>query len=470
MIQPNRRASRVCQSPTVRRACKSVRKGCGVGDQSTQSHGPGAPEATNPFRLNLDQQHKRVEALRRALLAGDATALLRYRRHHPKVHDTRNAETIDRSEALTGAELIIARELGLPSWPELKAHVAAMERERDSIAGGAPAPDRDASTLHVRCGSDLETTLREGGFSGDFLECSDPLCQGPVVEADDWLERRAEFLTQAYGAVTRQGAEQIMAKLERAEVGLRTAADRYQRVALWFEHDSFDQFILARCLARFATAPPGSLELISVNRYPGPVRFIGLGQLPPEALRLLWNRRQKVSGQQLSAGRAVWQRLRDSDPSALASAARAGIPELPYMAQAVRRHCQELPWVGDGLGLTERLILKQLAERPSTVGEVFRDLMLEHEPLPWLGDVMFLFIVESMKRVSRPVFTSAFDDATQRWPQERLTITPLGREVLAGQVDWLSLCPPQRWQGGVGIVAGVPCWRWDARAEATVLQ
>jgi uncharacterized protein DUF1835 len=445
-------------------------KGSGVSGQSTPSRGPGAPDATNPFRLNLDRQRERAEELRRALLAGDGAALLRYRRHHPGVQATRDAETINRSAALAGAELVIARELGLASWPELKAHVAALEREREGIAGGAPAPDRDASTLHIRCGSDLETTLRDGGFRGDFLECSDPLCQGPVAETDDWLERRAEFLTQAYGAVTGQGAEQLMAKLERAETGLRTAADRYERVVLWFEHDTHDQLILARCLARFAEAPPPRLELISADRYPGPVRFIGLGQLPPEALRLLWSRRQTVTEQQLSAGCAIWQRLRDTDPSALASTARTGVPELPYMAEAVRRHCQELPWVGDGLGLTERLILKQLAERPSTVGEVFRDLMLEHEPLPWLGDVMFLFIVESMKRASKPVFTGTFDDVTQRWPKERLTITPLGREVLAGRVDWLSLRPPQRWLGGVGIVAGVPCRRWDAGAEATVLQ
>ena len=126
--------------------------------------------------------------------------------------------------------------------------------------------------------------------------------------------------------------------------------------------------------------------------------------------------------------------------------------------------------VGDGLGLTERLILKQLAERPSTVGQVFRDLMLEHELLSWLGVIKFLFIVESMKRVSQPVFIGTFDGQTQRWPRERLTITPLGREVLAEPVDWLSRRPPRRWLGGVGIVSGIPCWRWDARAETTVLQ
>jgi hypothetical protein len=140
-----------------------------------------------------------------------------------------------------------------------------------------------------------------------------------------------------------------------------------------------------------------------------------------------------------------------------------GIAELPQLAGAVRRHCQELPWIGTGLSLTERLILQLLAEAPRTVGQTFHQLMMEREPLPWLSDLLFRFIVENIRRVEQPVFTAAFDGGDhQPWPQERLTITPLGRAVLAGTVDWLSLRPPARWLGGVLIPRAGLCWRWDA--------
>lgn len=238
---------------------------------------------------------------------------------------------------------------------------------------------------------------------------------------------------------------------------------------LWFEHDTYDQLVLARCLAQFAETPPRRLELISVDRFPGSTRFIGLGQLPPEALRLLWTRPQPVSRRQVSAGASVWGMLRSPDPTPLADTARSGISELPHLAKALRRHCQELPWLGDGVSLTERLVLQLLAERPTTVGEAHRDLMLAREPLPWLGDLMLLFIVESMKRAAEPVFTGSFDGDDRRWPQERLTITALGRAVLAGKVDWLSLSPPDRWLGGVHMQAARPCWRWDDQAVTSVL-
>jgi hypothetical protein len=94
--------------------------------------------------------------------------------------------------------------------------------------------------------------------------------------------------------------------------------------------------------------------------------------------------------------------------------------------------------------------------------------MIEREPLPWLSDLTFLFIVESMKRVDQPVFTGAFEGARRDWPRERLAITPLGRAVLAGEVDWLSLRPPVRWLGGVRIARASPCWRWDEDAATVV--
>jgi hypothetical protein len=70
---------------------------------------------------------------------------------------------------------------------------------------------------------------------------------------------------------------------------------------------------------------------------------------------------------------------------------------------------------------------------------------------------------------SRPVFDAKFETDDKRWFREHLTITSLGRSVLAGDVDWLSLSPPGRWLGGVCIRADVPCWRWDAKSGTPVL-
>ena len=94
--------------------------------------------------------------------------------------------------------------------------------------------------------------------------------------------------------------------------------------------------------------------------------------------------------------------------------------------------------------------------------------MMEREPLPWLSDLLFRFIVENMKRAEAPVFMGRFAGEDRHWPKERLTITPLGKAVLAGEVDWMSLRPPARWLGGVSIPGTAPCWRWDDDAYSVL--
>ena len=150
-----------------------------MSDRSDPARPPEAPRAASPFRLNLEQQRKRAKELLKALLADEAEAWRRLRAHHPS-----GAEVA--APRLSEAQLVIARELGLPSWPRLKAHVEAMDRGWARIRRGGAAPDRDMATLHIRCGADIAPTLRQAGFLGDFLEYSDPLCQGPVLEGPGW--------------------------------------------------------------------------------------------------------------------------------------------------------------------------------------------------------------------------------------------------------------------------------------------
>jgi hypothetical protein len=115
--------------------------------------------------------------------------------------------------------------------------------------------------------------------------------------------------------------------------GWLAAAHLYQLVVLWFEHDSYDQLILARCLAHFADASrPARLELICIDRHPSVERFIGLGQLDPPALASLWPLRTPVTQAQLELGRAVWTALRRPIRR---TSRRSPRPE--------RRRCRSLP-------------------------------------------------------------------------------------------------------------------------------
>jgi hypothetical protein len=436
--------------------------------------------APSAFRLNLEQQKNRAKDLLRAAKAGDAAALTRFVAVH-NAHPTPNK--VEASLKLTDAQLVIARELRFASWAKLKAHIALMDRQRTAIDSSHSVPDGEMKTLHIRCGSDIQQTLQDAGFIGDFLEHASPYCMGPVTTGPDRHELMARFIADAFPDVERGAAyKRELEALPRGEQRLHRTADNYERIVLWAEHDTWDQLFLARMLAHYAQAKrPRVLELIAVNEFPGGERFIGLGQLPAEALRLLWATRKPVTDTQLSLGNEVWTALASDNPQCLAALARSGTPVLPIMAPALHRHLRELPSVENGLSLTEHLLLQILSEGNTTLNRVL--LMMttgdplprpdrseaDHvrEPLRWIGDRGMLHVVNEMLKAEVPVLVRTLPAPEERWFRQRLAITDVGLAVLRGEQDWHSLKPPSRWVGGVHVQPGLPGWRWDeAKREA----
>jgi hypothetical protein len=413
------------------------------------------------FRLNLEQQQKRAKELLRAAKSTEPDAL----RRMAAAGLSRAAEW-----KLAHAQHCIARELRFPSWAELKRHIGAMAEARAAL--GASAPDGDCRTMHIRCGNDIEQTLASAGFRGDFNVHANPYLQGPVTDAPDWLAQRVRYIADASGPYLDLDYAAVLERCTDEEHRLSAASRGYERVALWLEHDCYDQFVLLRCLTAFAEhGVPPRLELIGPNDFPGAARFVGLGQLPPEALQLLWERRTPVRSEQIALGVTAWNAFRAPDPSALADLARRGTAELPNLAAALRRHLEELPWLRDGLGLTQRLLLRALAEHGAQpAGRLVGLVMHHYDPLPGLGDIGYDLTLREMEAGARPLVRRDRELTRGEWHLAEISITDFGHEVLAGRQDHLAFAPAERWIGGVRIANGQRNWRWDADAGRVLLR
>ncbi len=399
--------------------------------------------------LNLEQQKRRAKELLKSARASNAEALARFQRHLPE-----NLTSAPNALRLTDAQLAIARENGFSSWPRLKQHCEMLqERRRQADSGTLPILD-NPDTVHIRCGSDIRHGLQLAGFAGTFQEFSDPFCQGPLPEGPEagFLASRARFVSEAYGieladATARQ-------RLEYA--ALADTSDR-PHVVMWFEHDSYDQLILAHLLNHFATATrPVTFEVICVDRVPGVQGFTGLGQLAPEMLIWLWeNQRRAVTHEDIACGTRVWTNLRCPDPSALATVANEGTPSLPPMAGALKRHLRELPAYKNGLSLTQELVLQILSDKGAmTAGKLFGHLMRDYEPLPFLGDLMFWHALVDLQNAStNPLYVA---ETHEPWPRRLLDITAYGSDLLSGHLDYLDSYQGERWVGGVRINPQAP--------------
>ena len=92
----------------------------------------------------------------------------------------------------------------------------------------------------------------------------------------------------------------------------------------------------------------------------------------------------------------------------------------------------------NGLSLTQSLLLQILAREPASVGDLWRVSQGELEPMPFLGDMTFLHILNEMGRAHPAVYErSVLDPEVVRWMlgRQRETsmladLTPREHEVL----------------------------------------
>ncbi len=381
---------------------------------------------TTDGRLNLEQQRKRAKELLPRLKAQDPAA------------------------TLSQAQWEIARQLGFASWPKLKAHV-------DAIDFAARHPDFAASdearTTHWRCGNDIAHSLQLAGFKGRFQMLADPLCMGPVRDLPTaaYQALRSAFISQAFALDEGDAARRMADEYTHLE-----ALAHAEHSVLWCEADAYDQLFLIRALAGLEQAPR-KLELIEVDRIPGVQRFIGIGQLAPDVLAWLWPQRRLIGDDAVQLAKQAWAAYCDSSPLKWAALAHGNHPALPFMAPALLRQLQELPGARDGLSLTERLTLTYLAEAgPKPAGRVFAELMAKREPLPFLGDMMFVALLRPLIDGKAPLLAET---------EAGLVLTELGQAVLAGQAYWLDHASHERWVGGVCLRPGKMHWTVDEQIQ-----
>lgn len=320
--------------------------------------------------------------------------------------------------------------------------------------------------LHLTNGDSAAQSMREAGLPGEVLAWPDSLYEGPTPAEHwhVWRETRARYLSDA-GYCSFENAIRDFARVD-------AVLERYpehDELVLWFEHDLFDQLLLARHLHWLGTSAPGRtrLSLICIDGFPGVEPFHGLGQLTPAQLASLFPSRRTITRAELSAGADVWRALTSDDPRPLNVVAARGIRELPFMQGALRRYLEEFPGSRDGLSRTERFVLNALREQPRSARDLFLALQGQEERV-FMGDLSFWRILRDMAAGAAPLIEWRKGDSHRfQEVQEKTVTVPIspislalaGHRVLDGE-DAIAIRGIDRWMGGVHLTPD-RVWRWD---------
>ncbi len=302
--------------------------------------------------------------------------------------------------------------------------------------------------LHVTNGDSV--SLDRSGLGGEILAWQDALHEGPVpagLALDDLSRLRGEFLDGIWPGRPHSAVESLAGR-----DAVLARFTEHEEVALWFEHDLYDQLQLIQILDWFHEQQSGAtrLSLISTDRY--------LGQLTGPQLAGLWPGRHAVTAAEMDLAAAAWRAFRSPDPSGIEELLRQDTSALPFLAGALLRHLQQFPSVDNGLSRTERQILQLVEAGVHRLPELFLADRQREERI-FMGDAGFERHVRGLGDCRHPLLVDEHG---------YYTLTPAGRDVLATLVDHVGLNGINRWLGGVHLSGAEALWRWDERRSCLV--
>ncbi|HUQ92476.1 MAG TPA: hypothetical protein VM120_12420 [Bryobacteraceae bacterium] len=300
--------------------------------------------------------------------------------------------------------------------------------------------------LHITNGDSVLCSFESVSMPGEYLSWRDILHEGPVPQTETLAELsaiRARFVADcgwtSYG--------EALEELSRRDDVLARSHEQ-DEVVLWFEYDLFDQLQLLQVMDWYHTHRPlpGRLTLIHPEGY--------LGAMPGEVLNGIFPYRQAVHEQQLELAHRGWQAFTRPDPAGILQMVTENATALPYLTANFLRFLEEYPSTHNGLSRSQEQILKAIAAGHRDEAEIFAAFCEWEEPV-FMGDST---VWQRLRQLA--------DEPAAVRNDGGYALTDLGRQLLAGEADWIRACGGiDVWMGGVHLQGSDAAWRWDAGAK-----
>ncbi|WP_229801525.1 hypothetical protein [Tateyamaria omphalii] len=247
------------------------------------------------------------------------------------------------------------------------------------------------------------------------------------------------------------------------------AVANYDKVTLWFEHDLLDQLQILQILDWCSRAPleDTQLAMICIDRYAEKPDFRGIGQLDADQMASLVPLEQPVTETMLALAAVGWAAFRSNDPRDLLTFLDSDLRELPFLADALRRHCEEFPNAATGLTRTEMQVLSLIGERVCSPRDLFLKNM-DMETALFIGDWPTYQVIDALCAAGLAMcepspfrFPSFTSEVPPAFDAQRVSLTDVGRQVLSGERDAFDLVRRDGWLGGVEITSSDALWTWN---------
>ncbi len=304
--------------------------------------------------------------------------------------------------------------------------------------------------------------LRRGGFADLVVPILHRFVWGPLPSDADlsaFLAGRPPRQKMAHW-LDFASRRELMAAGVRSQ-GLLEVVDRCDRVELWMDTRPNDQLVLIWLLDYLRHDAEIATKI--VLRHVDTPLHAPAWQIAEQTMGIA------VSREHMELGHLAWRAFRASTPQAWCDLLKQDLSALPQLRRCVLEMLDELPGAATGLGASELRILELLSagyERPLDVLPPFRERFQRRVFDYWeagaLLDGLALAPVPAISGLAEWPFSIEMHHGRERldrYKASTLSLTPLGKAILAGEEDFTALNPIRRWWGGTELT-NANLWRW----------
>jgi hypothetical protein len=288
--------------------------------------------------------------------------------------------------------------------------------------------------------------MKKAHINGHFLPWRDFLHEGPVpqtVSIDKLSEVRANFIhEQGFGSL-----EKIEKEFQERDEVLKNY-HRYQKIILWFEHDLYDQLQLLQVLSWFKSnnIEKVTLNLICTENY--------LGESSPSEITKLLGYEEMISKEHLELAQKAWFAFTEPNPKAWFRLLDEDLHLFPFLKDTILRILEEYPNTRNGLSRSAHQALLSISRGIENPKEVFKNCQ-SYEKRKFMGDIIFWKILDEFIK-NKLIYSQKNGQILQ--------ITPLGQQILNGEINYLHIQNIQRWIGGTEL-RNDNVWCWNIKKK-----
>jgi hypothetical protein len=254
-------------------------------------------------------------------------------------------------------------------------------------------------------------------------------------------------------------------------MGTLDLCERCDVIDLWFDPSPNAQLMLVQLLD-FLSSRDNIISKLTLFQMD-----VAIGEQRPEALSEWKPPAVKIRNEHIAVSSMAWQAYRAPTPQNWFDLLDKDIGALPQLRQTVLELLEELPMGATGLGATEMRMLELISVGNASPFDVFPGhqkpntrRVFDYMEVGALLDGLARCPALAVSGLDEGPFTEEMHrdkHRLARYRDSKLSLTALGKAVLAQTEDFSRHNPIHRWWGGTQLTSQ-NLWRWDSTNGALI--